>query len=124
MQSRAIAKVVFRGTCFKCGMRGHKADRCRQKGKGKGGKGDWKTVDQKERDGARETGQFPWDRSWHHSNWYGKTYGLEVAAVRPVPYLCAVSLNSSCEEFSEPKHMTRGTRTKTSQSGSQRILFI
>ena len=39
-QSRARAKVVFKGTCFKCGMRGHKADRCSQKGKGKGGKGD------------------------------------------------------------------------------------
>ena len=36
-------KGVFKGTCFKCGMRGHKADRCWQKGKCKGGKGDWET---------------------------------------------------------------------------------
>ena len=34
-------KGGFKGTCFKCGMRGHKADRCWQRGKGKGGKGDW-----------------------------------------------------------------------------------
>ena len=33
-------KGGFKGTCFKCGMRGHKADRCWQKGKGKRGKGD------------------------------------------------------------------------------------
>ena len=31
----------FEGTCFKCGMRGHKADRCWQKGKGKRGLSDW-----------------------------------------------------------------------------------
>ena len=36
-------KGGFKGTCFKCGMRGHKADRCWQKGKGKGGNGDWET---------------------------------------------------------------------------------
>ena len=29
----------FQGTCFNCGMKGHKADRCWQKGKGKGDKG-------------------------------------------------------------------------------------
>ena len=34
-------KGGFKETCFKCGMRGHKADRCWQKGKGKGGKRDW-----------------------------------------------------------------------------------
>ena len=33
-------KGGFKGTCFKCGMRGHKVDRCWQKGKGKGGMGD------------------------------------------------------------------------------------
>ena len=31
-------------------------------------------------------------------------------AVDPVPYLCAINLISSCEEFSEPKRMSRGTR--------------
>ena len=36
-------KGGFKGTCFKFGMRGHKADRCWQKGKGKGGKGVWET---------------------------------------------------------------------------------
>ena len=36
-------KGGFKGTCFKCGMRGHKADRSWQKGKGKGGQGDWET---------------------------------------------------------------------------------
>ena len=59
-------KGGFKGTCFKCGMRGHKADRCWQKGKGKGGNGDWekgkgriqrKEMDPKERDGPRESGQ-------------------------------------------------------------------
>ena len=35
-------KGVSKGTCFKCGMRGHKADRRWQKGKGQG-KGDWET---------------------------------------------------------------------------------
>ena len=30
----------------------------------------------------------------------------------------AVSLSSSCEEFSEPKSMTKGTHTRTSQPGS------
>ena len=34
-------KGGFKGTCFKCGMRGQKADRCWQKGKGKGSKGNW-----------------------------------------------------------------------------------
>ena len=40
-------------------MRGQKADRCWQKGKGKGGKEDWEEgkVDPKERDGPKENGQ-------------------------------------------------------------------
>ena len=62
-----------------------------------------------------------WDNSWYPSNWHGKTNGLETdpwTAVEPVPYLCAVSLKSSCEEFSKPKRVTRETHTKTSQSGS------
>ena len=76
--------------------------------------------------GPKENGQnlgHTSDSSWHNSNWHGKTYGLEVdpwSAVEPVPYLCAVSLSSSCEEFSEPKRMTKGTHTKTSQPGSSR----
>ena len=66
----------------------------------------------------------PWlhvGHSWYHSTWHCKTYGLVVDArslVEPVPYLCAVSLNSSCEEISEPKRMSKGTRIKTSKSGS------
>ena len=69
-------------------------------------------------------------KPWSHvgqflvnSNWHGKTYGLEVdpwSAVEPVPYLCVASLNSSCEDFSEPKCMSRGTHNKTSQSGNPR----
>ena len=53
-------KGGFKETCFKCGMRGHKADRCWQKGTGKGGKGDWEKAKreiQRERDGPRESGQ-------------------------------------------------------------------
>ena len=62
-------------------------------------------VDPKERSGLKENGKNSghlWDNSWYSSNWHGKTYGLEVdawTAVEPVPYLCAVSLNSSFEEF-------------------------
>ena len=66
-----------------------------------------------------------WDSSWYNPHWHGKTYGLEVdpwSAVEPVPYLCAVSLSSNCEEFSEPKRTTREMHTKTSQSGSPRNL--
>ena len=62
-----------------------------------------------------------WDSSWHHSSWHGKTYGLVVdpwTAVEHVPNLCAVSLNSSCDEFSEPNHTSRGTLTKSSKFGS------
>ena len=48
-------KGGFKGTCFKCGMRGHKADRCWQKEKGKGSKGD---MDPKGRGGPKEIGQI------------------------------------------------------------------
>ena len=51
-------------------------------------------------------------------NWHGKTYGLEVdpwTAVERVPYLCAVSLKPSCEEFCEPKHVKKGHCTNTLQ---------
>ena len=88
-------KGGFKGTCLKCGMRGGF--------KGKGwSKGKWSNPG------------HTWDNSWYHSNWHGKAYGLEVdpwSAVKPVPYLCAVSLNSSCE---------RHTHRKTLQHGSSR----
>ena len=109
-------------------MRGHKADRCWQKGKGKGGKGDWKEG----KGGSKGKGwsKRKWsnpghtlDNSWYQSNWHRKAYGLQVdpwSAVEPVPHLCAVSLYSSCEDFSEPKRMSRGTPIKKLQSGSSR----
>ena len=37
------------------------------------------------------------------------------SAVEPFPYLCAVSLKPSCEEFSEPKHVRKGHCTNTLQ---------
>ena len=42
------------------------------------------------------------------------------SAVEPVPYLCAVSLGSSCEEFSEPKRMSGGAPIETLQYGRSR----
>ena len=116
----------FKGTCFKCGMRGHKADRCWQKGKGKGGKGDWEKGEGGYKGKRLSKGEWSnpghtWDNSWYHSNWHVKTCGLEVdsrTAVEPVPYLCAVCLSSSGKDFSEPKRMVRGTHTRTSKSGS------
>ena len=81
-------------------------------------------MDLKERDGPKENGQTLVTRGTvlgtSHTG-TEKTYGLEVdpwSAIEPVPYLCAVSLSSSCEEIFEPKRMTRETHTKTSQSGS------
>ena len=119
-------KGGFKGTCYKCGMRGHKADRCWQKGKCKGGKGEWETGNGGSKGkgwpkGNGSHSRHTWDNSWHHSNWHGKTYGLEVnpwTAVEPVPYLCAVSLNGSCEDFSEPKRMS-STSMHTSRSQRQ-----
>ena len=125
MQLRERAKGGFKGTCFKCGMTGHKADRCWQKGNGKGSKRDLV----KGKGGSKGKGWskgkwsnsgHSWDSSWYNSHWHGKTSGLEVdpwSAVELVPYFCAVILSSSCEKFSEPKRMTRGTHTKTSQPG-------
>ena len=86
-------KGGFKGTCFKCGMRGHKADRCWQKGKGKGGKGDWETGEcgpkgKEWYEVKWSNSGHAWDNSCHNSNWHGKTCGLEVdpwAAVEPVP---------------------------------------
>ena len=53
-------KGGFKGNCFNCGIGGHKVDRCWQRGKGKGFKGDCGNgkVDPKERDDAREIGQI------------------------------------------------------------------
>ena len=89
-------------TWSKCEMRGHKADRCWQKGKGKGGKRDWETG----KGGSKGKGWYKgkwsnsvytWDNSWHHPNCHGKTYGLEMdpwTAVETVPCLCAVSFSA------------------------------
>ena len=101
-------------------MRGHKADRSWQKGKGKGGQGDWETGKGGSKGKGWQKGKWShtchaWDNSWHSSHWHGKTYGLDMdpwAAVEPVPYLCAVSLNSSEEEFSEPKRVSREKQIK------------
>ena len=41
-------------------------------------------------------------------------------AVELVLCLCAVSLNSSCEDLSEPERMTKGRQTQISQSGGPR----
>ena len=64
------------------------------------------------------------DSSWYSPHWHGKSYGLvkwiRGRPVELVPYLCAVSLSSSCDEFSELKCMSRGTPLKTLQSGSSR----
>ena len=96
-------KGDFKGTCFKCGMRGYKADRCWQKGKDKGGKGKWETGEGGPKGKGWPKGKwsnsgYTWDDSWHSSNWHGNTDCLEVdpwAAAELVPYLCAVSLKSS-----------------------------
>ena len=102
--------------------RGHKADRCWQKGK----EGDWEKGERGSKGEGWSKGEWSnpghtWDSFRYNSHWHGKTHGLEVdpwSAVEPVPYLCAVSLDTSCDEFSGPKRMTRGTRTTTSQPGS------
>ena len=70
-------------------------------------------MDPKEKDGPKGNGQTLDTHGTIY--WHGKTYGLEVdpwAAVEPVPYLCAVGLNSSDEEFSEPKRVSREKQTK------------
>ena len=74
---------------------------------GKGGKGEWETGKGESKGKGWTKGKwsnsgYTWDNSWHSSNWNCKTYGLEVdpwAAAEPVPYLCAISLKSSDEEW-------------------------
>ena len=102
MQSRERSKGGFKGTSFKCGTRGQKADRCWQKGTGKGSKGDWekgKGESQRERDGPKENGQSLVTRGTVlgtiHTGTAKRTV-LKVdpwSAVEPVPF--AVSLSSS-----------------------------
>ena len=119
-------KGGFKRTCFKCGIRGHKADRCWQKDKGKtkqGKLGERKRWTQRKgwSEGKWSNPGHTWDNSWCHSHQHGKTDGLEVdpwSAVEPVPYLCAIGSSSSCEE--ESKRVSREAHTKTSQSGSPR----
>ena len=73
LHSREWAKVVSKEPVFKCGLRGHTADRCWQKGKGEGGKGDWETGDgwiQKKGMVQRKIGQtvvIRQDSSWCNS---------------------------------------------------------
>ena len=80
-------KGGFKGTCFKCGMRGHKADRCwekgKGKGKGKGSKGDWKKGKDESKGNGCPKGKWSnpghtLDSSWYNPHWHGETYGLEV----------------------------------------------
>ena len=61
----------FTGTCFKCGMRGHKADQCWQKRKGKGSKGDWEQGKGGSKGKGWSKGKWPnpghtWDSSWYN----------------------------------------------------------
>ena len=82
-------------------------------------------MDPKERDGSRKVGQIlvtcarilgtiPLStiKRMEEDPW---------TAVEPVPCLCAVSLNPSCEHFSDPKRMSRGAHTKLRSLGVQGI---
>ena len=71
-------KGGFKGTCFECGMRGHKVDRCWQKGKGKGGKGDWETGKGGYKGKGWSKGKWSYPGHTWDSNWHGQTYGLDV----------------------------------------------
>ena len=42
--------------------------------------------------------------------------------MEPVPYLCAVSLKPSCDEFLEPMHVRKGHCTHTLKLGNSRML--
>ena len=120
LQSRARAKVVLKAPVS------IKADRCWQKGKGEGETGEGGSKGKGWPKGKRSNSGHTWDNAWHHSNWHGKTYGLEVdpwTAVEPVPYLCAISLKSSCEEFSEPKHVSGDTHQNSAVWESKGFLL-
>ena len=122
--SQGPGQRCFQGNCFKCERTQSRSMLAQRTRKWKQGRlGDRKRwIQRKEMPkGDWSNSRHTWDSSWHHSNCHGKTCGLEVdpwTAVEPVPYLCAVILNPCCEDFSKPKRMSRGTPTKTSQSGS------
>ena len=75
-------------------------------------------VGPKERDGPREIGQILVTRGTILGTIpIGTAKLMVLRSIRGrllnlFPYLCAVSLNSSCEDFSEPERMPRGTHTK------------
>ena len=112
-------KGGFKGTCFKCGVRGHKADRCWQKGKGEGGKGDWekgKRWIQRKGMVTRGTilGTLPVGTAKRMVlKWIrGRLLNLFLISVQSVR-------NHVARSFLNRKNVVRGTHTKTSQSGSQ-----
>ena len=56
-----------------------------------------------------------------------KTYRLEVdpwTAFEPVLHLCVVSFNSSYEDFSEPKRMSRNTHQNFAVLESKGFLLM
>ena len=81
----------------------------------------------KERDGPKEKWATPghtWDSSWYNPHWHGNTYGLEVdpwSAVEPVPYLCAVSLSSSCEDDRNPHQTLETTPSSPRGFGTSKL---
>ena len=78
-------------------------------------------MDPKERDGPRESGQIQVTRGTIRGIVpIGTARRMVLRLIRgrlvePVPYLCAVSLKPSFEEFSEPKHVRKGHWTNTLQ---------
>ena len=82
-------------------MRGHKADRCWQKGKGRGSKGDEEKAKggSKGKDGPKDNGQILVTRGTDLGTIHIDTVKRTVLKwirgrlVEPVPYLCAVSVS-------------------------------
>ena len=72
--AKGRGKGAFKGTSFQCGMREHTADRCWQKGKGKGSQGGW----EKGEGGSKGTGWSNPGHSWD-SSWYKLTLAQENA---------------------------------------------